>query len=182
PERRRSIPPPARRSRGMACSGGDGQRYAEQTGEPAVNPAMFLVCSTIEEANEVAEILTGPDLLGDPDQVLTVTSESPDAGLGALSRVEGPDAPVRASVSVQMLKEGWGVKNIYVVCALRALESQALSEQVLGRGLRLPFGQRTGRQMLDTVEVLSHRKFRDLLTDAGTLLEAFFTERHPTQL
>jgi hypothetical protein len=36
--------------------------------------------------------------------------------------------------------------------------------------------------MLDTVEVLSHRKFRDLLTDAGTLLEAFFTERHPTQL
>src|SRR3546814_12958576 len=81
-----------------------------------------------------------------------------------------------------MLKEGWYVKNSYVVCALRALESQALSEQVLGRGLRLPFGQRTGRQMLDTVEVLSHRKFRDLLTDAGTLLEAFFTERHPTQL
>src|SRR3546814_2366785 len=81
-----------------------------------------------------------------------------------------------------MLKEGWYVKNSYVVCALRALESQARSEQVLGRGLRLPFGQRTGRQMLDTVEVLSHRKFRDLLTDAGTLLEAFFTERHPTQL
>lgn len=166
----------------MACSGGDGQRYAEQTGEPAVNPVMFLVCSTIEEANEVAEILTGPDLLGDPDQVLTVTSESPDAALDALSRVEEPDSPVRAIVSVQMLKEGWDVKNIYVVCALRALESQALSEQVLGRGLRLPFGQRTGRQMLDTVEVLSHRKFRDLLTDAGTLLEAFFTERHPTQL
>ena len=33
--------------------------YAEQTGEPAVNPVMFLVCSTIEEANEVAEILAG---------------------------------------------------------------------------------------------------------------------------
>ena len=156
--------------------------YAEQTGEPTVNPVMFLVCSTIEEANEVAEILADPDLLGDPDQVLTVTSDSADAALDALSRVEEPDSPVRAIVSVQMLKEGWDVKNIYVVCALRALESQALSEQVLGRGLRLPFGQRTGRQMLDTVEVLSHRKFRDLLTDAGTLLEAFFTERHPTQL
>lgn len=156
--------------------------YAEQTGAPLVNPVMFLVCSTIEEANEVAEMLAGPDLLGDPTQVLTVTSDSPDAALDALGRVEELDSPVRTIVSVQMLKEGWDVKNIYVVCALRALESEALSEQVLGRGLRLPFGQRTGRQMLDTVEVLSHRRFRDLLTDAGTLLEAFFTERHPAQL
>ena len=38
--------------------------YAAQTGGPAVNPVMFLVCSTIEEANEVAEILVGPDFLG----------------------------------------------------------------------------------------------------------------------
>ncbi len=156
--------------------------YAAQTGTTVVNPVMFLVCSTIEEANEVAEILTGPDMLGDAEAVLTVTSDSPDAALAALARVEEPDSPVRAIVSVQMLKEGWDVRNIYVVCALRALESQALSEQVLGRGLRLPFGQRTGRQMLDTVEVLSHRRFRDLLADAGTLLEAFFTERHPAYL
>jgi len=53
---------------------------------------------------------------------------------------------------------------------------------MLGRGLRLSFGQRTGRQMLDTVEVLSHRRFRDLLNDAGTLLEAFFTALHPAHL
>lgn len=156
--------------------------YAEQTGSPVVNPVMFLVCSTIEEANEATDLLAGSDLLGDPERVLTITSDSPDAALAALERVEDADSPVRAIVSVQMLKEGWDVRNIYVVCALRALESQALSEQVLGRGLRLPFGQRTGRQMLDTVEVLSHRRFRDLLNDAGTLLEAFFTERHPTEL
>lgn len=156
--------------------------WAAQTGTTAVNPVMFLVCATITEADEVAEILTGPDLLGDADAVLTVTSDSPDTALAALAKVEDPDSPVRAIASVQMLKEGWDVKNIYVVCALRALESQALSEQVLGRGLRLPFGQRTGRQMLDTVEVLSHRRFRDLLAEAGTLLEAFFTERHPAHL
>ncbi|MDP9442269.1 MAG: hypothetical protein M3P34_08855, partial [Actinomycetota bacterium] len=143
---------------------------------------MFLVCSTIEEANEVADLLASPDLLGDERAVLTVTSDSPDAALDALAGVEDPGSPVRAIVSVQMLKEGWDVKNIYVVCALRALESQSLSEQVLGRGLRLPFGQRTGRQMLDTVEVLSHRRFRDLLADAGTLLEAFFTDRHAVHL
>jgi type III restriction enzyme len=156
--------------------------YAALTETTPVNPVMFLVCSTIEEADEVADLLASDDLLGDPGAVLTVTSDSPDAALDALAKVEDPDSPVRAIVSVQMLKEGWDVKNIYVVCALRALESQSLSEQILGRGLRLPFGQRTGRQMLDTVEVLSHRKFRDLLADAGTLLEAFFTDRHPTHL
>ncbi len=156
--------------------------YAGQTGTTAVKPVMFLVCSTIEEANEVADLLASPDLLGDERAVLTVTSDSPDAALDALAGVEDPESPVRAIVSVQMLKEGWDVKNIYVVCALRALESQSLSEQVLGRGLRLPFGQRTGRQMLDTVEVLSHRRFRDLLADAGTLLEAFFTDRHAAHL
>lgn len=156
--------------------------YAERTGQPVINPVMFLVCSSIEEAEEVAEIMAGADLLGDPAAVLTITSDSPDAALAALARVEEPTSPIRAIVSVQMLKEGWDVRNIYVVCALRALESESLSEQVLGRGLRLPFGQRTGLQMLDTVEVLSHRRFRDLLRDAGTLLEEFFTEQHSGQL
>lgn len=46
-----------------------------------------------------------------------------------------------------------------------------LTEQILGRGLRLPFGKRTGNPMLDTVEVLSHRSFASLLKQARVLLE-----------
>ncbi|MCO5318540.1 MAG: hypothetical protein M9942_08900 [Microthrixaceae bacterium] len=60
---------------------------------------MFLVCSTIGEANEVAEILADPDLLGDPDQVLTVTSDSADAALDALRSGREPIRPLRRSVS-----------------------------------------------------------------------------------
>lgn len=116
--------------------------------------------------------------MGSSDAVLLVTSEEPDATtLAALDRLEDPASPVRAVVSVSMLKEGWDVKNIYVIASVRSMESSLLTEQVLGRGLRLPFGQRTGNAMLDTVEVLSHRSFASLLKQAEVLLEETLGDR-----
>ena len=42
------------------------------------------------------------------------------------------------------LKEGWDVTNLYTIVPLRASASDILTEQTLGRGLRLPYGKRTG--------------------------------------
>jgi type III restriction enzyme len=138
---------------------------------------MFVVAQTIDEANEIRDMLAGPDMLAGDDKVLIVTSEEPDSTLAQLDQLEDPSSPVRAVVSVSMLKEGWDVKNIYVIAAVRAMESQLLTEQILGRGLRLPFGSRTGVPMLDSVEVLSHHSFADLLKNAKVLLEATLGER-----
>ena len=153
------------------------EAYAEQVGAQPVNPVMLVVCADIAEADQMAELLASDDMIGTPSGVLTITSQSSDEALELLEQVEHPDSPVKAIVSVQMLKEGWDVKNIYVICALRALESEALTEQILGRGLRLPFGRRTGIPMLDTVEVISHRRFKSLLDRAEVLLEAVVPER-----
>jgi type III restriction enzyme len=142
-----------------------------------VESVRFLVASTIEEATECRDLLVGPDMLGSAEAVLLVTSEEPDATLAALDRLEDRASPVRAVVSVSMLKEGWDVKNIYVIASVRSMESSLLTEQVLGRGLRLPFGQRTGNAMLDTVEVLSHRSFASLLKQAKSLLEETLGDR-----
>ena len=138
---------------------------------------MLVVCADIAEAEQMAELLAADDMIGTPNGVLTITSQSSDEALELLEQVEELDSPVKAIVSVQMLKEGWDVKNIYVICALRALESEALTEQILGRGLRLPFGRRTGVPMLDTVEVISHRRFKELLDRAEVLLEAVVPEQ-----
>ena len=46
-------------------------------------------------------------------------------------------------MSVNKLKEGWDVKNIAVVVTLRAMSSEVLTQQTMGRGLRLPFGRYT---------------------------------------
>lgn len=144
--------------------------YCDATQQTYVRPVMFVVAEKIDEAAHIRDMLASSDLLADPDQVLLVTSDQPDEVLGQLDALEDDSSRVRAVVSVSMLKEGWDVKNIYVIAAVRALESDLLTEQILGRGLRLPFGKRTGVGMLDTVEVISHHSFRDLLRDAEALL------------
>jgi hypothetical protein len=130
-----------------------------------------------EQDSGVITAVAGPDMLGSPDKVLSVNSEETEETLRLLDTLEDPNSPIRAVVSVDMLKEGWDVKNIYVIASTKALESTLLTEQILGRGLRLPFGQRTGNPMLDTVEVLSHNSFASLLKRAKALLEETLGDR-----
>lgn len=160
--------------------------YADATGKRRVNAVMFVVADTIDNANAIYETLRKPDLLGEryDEQVLVVHSEAPDEALAQLESVEAPDSSVRVIVSVSMLKEGWDVKNIYVICSFRPSISEALTEQTLGRGLRLPWGSYTGIELLDTVEVISHERYADLLERAGVLLEGLTGQRAslPAQL
>ncbi|QCU79569.1 hypothetical protein E7744_14695 (plasmid) [Citricoccus sp. SGAir0253] len=136
---------------------------------PAVKPCLFVVCQTIDHAAEVAQMLAGPGFIGDGSQVLQVTSHSSDEALEALASVEAPDSPIRAIVSVNMLREGWDVKNIAVIVALRKLASQTLTEQILGRGLRLPFARRTGVPDVDQVDLVAHDSYAQLLAQKDVL-------------
>lgn len=147
--------------------------YADQAGRERVSPVLFVVCQTIDDAGLVAEKLAAH--LPDEGQVLLVTSQSSEAALAALADVEKPDSPVRAIVSVDKLKEGWDVKNIGVIVGLRTLASQTLTEQILGRGLRLPFGERTGIAAIDHVDVVAHESYTQLLRSKDSLLERVAT-------
>lgn len=153
--------------------------YASATGQASINAVMFVVADTIDNANAVAEVLRKPGLFADDydQRVLVVHSDAPDDALARLATVEEPDSPVRVIVSVSMLKEGWDVKNIYVICSFRPSISEALTEQTLGRGLRLPWDAYTGQDLLDTVEVLSHERYEKLLAKAGVLLEGLTEQR-----
>lgn len=143
--------------------------HAEALGVPRIHPVLFVVCQTIADAEKVAADLTA-HLPGD-GEVLLVTSQSTDEALTALANVEAADSPVRAIVSVDKLKEGWDVRNIAVIVGLRALASETLTEQILGRGLRLPFGARTGIGAIDQVDLVAHESYRELLRNKDSLLE-----------
>lgn len=114
-------------------------RLCRRTRALSSHPGSFVVCQDIAHAQETADALSR-DYLPEKDSVLLITSESSDRALELLASVEAPTSPVRAIVSVNKLKEGWDVKNIGVIVALRRLASETLTEQILGRGLRLPFG------------------------------------------
>jgi type III restriction enzyme len=165
-------------------------RYAAGTGKASVNPVMLVVCESIDQAKEV-EALIGSRSFFDGryrDAVLRIDSEVPDASLAALADVEEPDSPVRIIVSVGMLKEGWDVANVYVIASLRPSISEILTEQTLGRGLRLPWGEYTDVELLDTLEVLAHERYEEMLAKAKALKEELIDWRtvtrpdHPEQI
>jgi type III restriction enzyme len=152
--------------------------WCQTSGAKAVHPLMLVIAKQIDEAEEVTSTLESPSFAEGRYQgkVLTVHSNAPDEALAALERVEGPDSPYRIIVSVGMLKEGWDVKSVYVICSLRASVSELLTEQTLGRGLRLPFGEYTDIEILDTLEVLAHERYEKLLEKAGALSKETFID------
>jgi len=101
----------------------------------------------------------------------------PDVALAQLADLEELSSPYRIVISVRMLKEGWDVKNVYVIASLRASVSDILTEQTLGCGLGLPFGAYTGVELVDTLEVLGHERYQELLRKAGVLNEQFIDRR-----
>jgi type III restriction enzyme len=154
-------------------------RWSEESDAERVNPVMLVIAPKIDEANEIERVLTDPGFEDGryAGSVLTVHSDAPDEALAALERLEDPTSPYRVVISVGMLKEGWDVKNVYVIASMRASVSELLTEQTLGRGLRLPFGTYTGIELLDTLEVLGHERYEDLLRKAGVLNEQFIDRR-----
>src|SRR5699024_10865750 len=92
-----------------------------------------------------------------------------------LDDLDNPNSPVRVVVSVDKLKEGWDTKRIAVMCTLRAMASEVLTSQTMGRGLRLPFGKPTGYARIDQLDILAHTSFEELLNDED-ILETFGLE------
>lgn len=66
-----------------------------------------------------------------------------------------------------MLKEGWDVTNLYTIVPLRAANARTLIEQSIGRGLRLPYGKRTGVEAVDTLSIVAHDKFQEIVDEAN---------------
>lgn len=148
-----------------------------------VNPVMLVIAENIQRAEEFRDMFESDSFDGGRwrGSTLLVHSElSGDAkedALASLDAVEDLRSPVRIIIAVGMLKEGWDVKNVYVIASMRPSISDVLTEQTLGRGMRLPFGVYTDDQMLDTVEVLAHERYEDLLRRRQSLNESFVDYR-----
>ncbi|MBV7432342.1 DEAD/DEAH box helicase family protein [Dermabacteraceae bacterium TAE3-ERU5] len=150
--------------------------YALTENRGHVNAVVFVVCSDVAHATQVADLLRTPEYFGREDAVLQVDSQhEDDLTQRRLNELDQADSPVLAVVSVNKLKEGWDVKNIAVVVTLRAMASEVLTQQTMGRGLRLPFGKYTGVWQIDQLDIIAHQSFTELL-NAENVLQQFGLE------
>ena len=57
--------------------------------------------------------------------------------------------------------------NLYTIVPLRAANARILIEQSIGRGLRLPYGKRTGVTPVDRLNIVAHDKFQEIIDEAN---------------
>jgi type III restriction enzyme len=95
------------------------------------------------------------------------TGEEKDDNIAQLVSLENPNNKIEIVIHVNMLKEGWDVTNLYTIIPLRTATSMTLREQTIGRGLRLPYGKRTGTGKVDKLTIVAHDKFQEIIEAAN---------------
>ena len=146
--------------------------YARETGKDLIKPFMMVVCQNTEHAKEVEGYIKSEAFRNGAYRNKTIVIHSKQKGTESeentrlLLEVERADSPVEIVIHVNMLKEGWDVNNLYTIVPLRTAASQILREQMVGRGLRLPYGERTGDKDVDAVVLTAHDNFTQLLEAA----------------
>ena len=147
--------------------------YAKQNDRATVKPFMLVVARTTEHANELEAVIMGDEFFEGryKEKVATVHSNQSgdikDENLKNLLAVEDPANSTEIIIHVNKLGEGWDVTNLYTIVPLRAAASEILTEQTIGRGLRLPYGQRTGVKAIDRLTIVAHDRFQAVIDAAN---------------
>lgn len=145
--------------------------HAKQTGAALVHPFMLVVAKDTAHACAIRKRIESDGFFRGAyrGRVAEVHSnQTGEESNEAMARLVGleHDAATDIVIHVNKLKEGWDVTNLYTIVPLRASASDILTEQTLGRGLRLPYGKRTGNEMVDTLTVIAHDRFDAVIAAA----------------
>jgi type III restriction enzyme len=152
-------------------------RYHRVTGRPLVRPFILVVAQDTDHARRLHAFIESEDFFKSrfKDRVIEVHSaqrgEESDEAMQRLVALEH-DGRTEMVIHVNKLKEGWDVTNLYTIVPLRASASEILTEQTLGRGLRLPYGARVSRSeedefaSVDRLTVIAHDRFDEIIKKA----------------
>jgi type III restriction enzyme len=147
--------------------------YARQNHKPIVKPFVLIVAQDTNHASDLMSIIQSEDFFEGryKGKVITVHSnqrgEEKDETIQQLISLEDPTSDTEIVIHVNMLKEGWDVTNLYTIIPLRAANSKTLVEQSIGRGLRLPYGMRTGEMSVDRLTIIAHDRFQEIIDEAN---------------
>lgn len=149
------------------------ETYAREHGVRVVKPFLLVIARDTTHAAALVARVQSDEFFGGRyrDRVIQVDSSRTGAEeevmVARLLRVEDADEPTEIVVHVNMLKEGWDVTNLYTIVPLRAANARVLIEQSIGRGLRLPYGRRTGVAAVDRLNIVAHDRFQEIIDEAS---------------
>ncbi len=146
--------------------------WARQNEQKIVKPFVLVVAKDTHHAAEIKNILEDSSFYNGYYQgkVMEIHSnqkgDEKEENVEQLLTLESPENKIEVVIHVNMLKEGWDVTNLYTIIPLRTSASKTLTEQTLGRGLRLPYGKRVGDTHVDRLTIVHHDKY-DAIIDAA---------------
>jgi len=149
------------------------ETYARQNECRKVKPFMLVIARDTTHAKELLDLIQSEKFFEGryKDRAIQVDSSQTGAQeelmIEKLLKVEDPNEPTEIVIHVNMLKEGWDVNNLYTIVPLRAANARILIEQSIGRGLRLPYGVRTGVTAVDRLNIVAHDKFQEIVDEAN---------------
>ena len=149
------------------------ETYARETGNDIVKPFVLVIARDTTHAGQLMEMIQSERFFEGryAHKVIQVDSSktgvAEDEMIERLLKVEHTEEPTEIVIHVNMLKEGWDVTNLYTIVPLRAANARTLIEQSIGRGLRLPYGKRTGVTSVDRLNIVAHDKFQEIVEEAN---------------
>ncbi|PAT38559.1 DEAD/DEAH box helicase [Vandammella animalimorsus] len=147
--------------------------YARENGVQPVKPFMLVIARDTTHAADLLALLESPAFYEGRYAGKVIQVDSSKSGkdeeqmIARLLAVESVDEPTEIVIHVNMLKEGWDVTNLYTIVPLRAANARTLIEQSIGRGLRLPYGKRTGVAAVDRLNIVAHERFQEIVDEAN---------------
>jgi type III restriction enzyme len=149
------------------------ETYARETDNPIVKPFLLVIARDTTHAGQLLTLIQSVSFFEGryKDKVIQVDSsksgKDEEEMIERLLKVEHTEEPTEIVIHVNMLKEGWDVTNLYTIVPLRAANARILIEQSIGRGLRLPYGKRTGVMAVDRLNIVAHDKFQEIIDEAN---------------
>lgn len=147
------------------------REYCNENDLDYVKPIVLIACKNTDHAKKIRTLIDNDSFQNGKykGKVIEIhskqTGEESEENIRLLLSIESASNPVEIVLHVYKLKEGWDVNNLFTIIPLNAAKSDILAMQTIGRGLRLPFGEQTGNEDLDSLDIVAHDHYRELVDE-----------------
>jgi type III restriction enzyme len=166
------------------------QEYALENNFKIIKPVLLVVAKDTNHASELKNLIDSENFRGGEfkGKVLEIHTklkgEEAEGNIEQLISLEDEGNLMEVVIHVNMLKEGWDVANVYTIAPLRQSAAAILTEQTIGRGLRLPYGERTGNELVDKLVIVAHEQYSKILEMAkdSELIQGQIEQINPQEI